>query len=258
MTEIGASIVVTVRNEGKNIGDLLDSIEKNDFSNMETIVVDDMSTDETEDIVKSYGFTVYRRVSCSRGEGRNIGVSLARYDHILFTDGDARVSEHWISGMVNALVDGNDVVIGNTAYTGKKRYMQERVKIFLGDVEVTAPSVNLGYRKDSFLQIGGFDPKFVTAEDIDLNIRAVQAGFKFTVCGSCLVYAKVRDNLISFLRQAYWNGYGRYQLELKHPGITKNTNIRIGHNLFDFLHMVSGGAGYLSARIDYREDRKKN
>ncbi len=251
MTETGASIVVTVKNEGKNLRELLESIEKNDFTNFETVVVDDLSTDDTEDIVKSYRFTVYKRIACSRGEGRNIGVDLSRYEYILFTDGDAKVSEHWISGMVSALAAGNDAVIGNTLYTGKRRYMQERVKIFLEGIEVTAPSVNLAYRKDRFQQLGGFDPKFVTAEDIDLNIRAVKAGFRFASCNSCIVYAKVRENLISFLRQAYWNGYGRYQLEMKHHGITRNTKVRLGHNFFDFLHMASGAAGYLSARISH-------
>ncbi|WP_297217213.1 glycosyltransferase [Thermoplasma sp.] len=253
MVNYGASIVVTVKDEGKNLRDLLESINRNDFRPMETIIVDDMSTDDTEEIVKGYDFTVYRRIRCSRGEGRNIGSKMARYDFLLFTDGDATVSKGWISGMTSSLAEGNDAVIGLTRYIGKRRYMQERVKIYMNGIEVTAPSVNLAYRKERFLQLGGFDPEFVTAEDIDLNISAVEAGFRFATCEGCIVYAKTRENLRSFLRQAYWNGYGRYQLERKHPGVLRKTEIRIGKNFFDVLHMAAGATGYLSAKFDYRK-----
>ncbi|BAB59689.1 glycosyl transferase [Thermoplasma volcanium GSS1] len=249
MDEEGASVVITIKNEAKNIQKLLDSLFNNDYEHFEVVVVDDMSNDGTEGIVKKYDKVKYIRTRCSRGEGRNIGAMNSSFENILFTDGDAIVSNGWIGGMVSVLNNGFEIAIGKTVYTGKKRYIQDRVKIYFNGIEITAPSVNLAYKKRAFFSLGGFDKRFVTAEDIDLNLRAAMSGFKFGFCNECVVYAKVRDSFISFLKQAFWNGYGRAQLEEKHPGMLKKTDIRLGHNFYDFMHMSAGAAGYLLYKL---------
>jgi len=70
-----------------------------------------------------------------------------------------------------------------------------------------------------FLSIGGFDPWFVTAEDIDLNLRAVVAGHRIAYAPEAIVYHRTRDSVYDFVRQAFWNGAGRKQLTLKHGGL---------------------------------------
>jgi len=92
----------------------------------------------------------------------------------------------------------------------------ERVELIVEGTDVTYPSSNLAYRKPVLDEIGGFDEWFVTAEDIDLNIRAVRAGHTIGFRSDAIVYHRTRDSMFDFLRQALWNGAGRKQLTLKH------------------------------------------
>ncbi|EQD68128.1 glycosyl transferase, group 2 family protein, partial [mine drainage metagenome] len=99
---------------------------------------------------------------------------------------------------------------------GNPKYGQlERVELFESGYDVTYPSCNLAYRRDLFQALGGFDPRFITAEDIDLNLRAVDAGAVIEYAEGAVVYHHLRANFVRFLYQAFWNGYGRKQLTEK-------------------------------------------
>ncbi len=214
------SIVITVRNEEKHISDLLDSlvIQEPPF---EIIIVDAHSEDKTREIVKKYQedydfIHLYERGG-SRGVGRNYGVQKASGDYVAFTDGDDIVNPFWLTEIRRSFREGADVVAGKTIYIGYGPWERlERVELFYRGFDVTFPSCNLAYRKGLFEKIGGFDPWFVTAEDIDLNMRAVDAGAKIVYNPRAIVYHRTRDSFYSFAKQAFWNGYGRKQLTMKH------------------------------------------
>lgn len=219
-SELGISIIVTTYNEGRYLRDLLDSLISQE-DNIEIILVDSMSTDETEQLVKEFqqksNLIRYIRQKCSRGEGRNIGVKNASYDYVVFTDGDAIANPFWVGNMRKTFSKGYDVVAGKTIQMGYEPFEKlGRVELYFEDFEVTSPSVNLGYSRELFLEIGGFDVNFITAEDIDLNIRAVKAGGKIGFCEECIVYHRTRSTFVGFIEQAFWNGFGRKQLNNKH------------------------------------------
>ena len=114
---------------------------------------------------------------------------------------------------------GYEMVIGKVLQVGNESFRTlNRVELIYNGYEVTAPSANLGYSKDLFVKLGGFDESFVTAEDIDLNIRCVKSGARIAVCDQCIVMNRTRDTLHGVIKQAFWNGYGRKQLAWKHPG----------------------------------------
>ncbi|NPA75577.1 MAG: glycosyltransferase [Euryarchaeota archaeon] len=214
------SIVITVRNEERYIRYLLDSllVQEPPF---EIIVVDAHSTDRTREIVKEYAekhdFVHLYEKGGSRGVGRNYGVEKAEGEYVAFTDGDDLVNPFWLKAIRDSFSKGHDVVAGKTIYIGYGPWEKmERVELFYKGMDVTYPSCNLAYRRSLFMEIGGFDTWFVTAEDIDLNIRAVEHGAKFVHNPEAIVYHRTRDSVYSFAKQAFWNGYGRKQLTLKH------------------------------------------
>ncbi|MGI0150307.1 MAG: glycosyltransferase family 2 protein, partial [Thermoplasmata archaeon] len=92
----------------------------------------------------------------------------------------------------------------------------DRVELYQAGSDVTYPSCNLAYHRRLFLELGGFDPRFITAEDIDLNLRAVRRGARLLYVPEAKVYHEVRPTFVRFLVQAFWNGYGRKQLTEKH------------------------------------------
>ncbi|MCW6169140.1 MAG: glycosyltransferase [Thermoplasmatales archaeon] len=250
----GISIVITVKNEGNNIKLLLGTLSKQRMP-FEVVIVDSMSNDGTESVVETYSGNLdlnYIRKECSRGQGRNIGVGASKYPYIVFTDGDTEWSEATLSHYYRLFEAGNDLIAGEVIPKGRKSFFLDRVKLVYEGFEVTSPSANLGITKKIFSKIHGFDEDFVTAEDIDLNIRAIQNGAVHSYCKKCVVYNKVRENLGGFARQAFWNGYGRYQLKKKHKSIWNDIEKEKGIHNYSFYNIVrlsSASAGYIYSKL---------
>lgn len=254
-----ASLVVTVRNEARNLRHLLDSLAPQ-RGLREVIVVDAMSEDGTADIAESYRDRLPRlqvvRQACRRGEGRNLGARLATGDLLLFTDGDCIANPFWAERLVAAWGGAPDrVVAGQTILTGYWAFTKlHRIELPHQGQDTTWPSCNLAYPRALFERLGGFDAGFVTAEDIDLNFRAVQAGARIECEPGAIVYARARDSIGGFLRQAYWNGYGRKQLTRKHGGLWSQYRLtdlaRLhGTSPWAWLRMAAGLVGYVDAKL---------
>lgn len=224
------SIVITVKNEAAHLGRLFESllVQEPPF---EIVLVDAFSKDGTFAIAQAYAARhpdTIRAVqqAGSRGQGRNHGVTLARGEYVAFTDGDCVADSQWLSALRRGWADG-DLVAGRSVAIGKPQYAAlDRVELFVRGMEVTSPSANLGYRRARFEALGGFDPRFVTAEDIDLNLRAVAAGATLRQVPDAVIYQAVRSTFIRFLYQAFWNGYGRKQLTEKQGNLWGSYRIR--------------------------------
>ncbi len=214
--------MTTVRNEARNIAALLDSLVIQEPP-IEIIVVDSWSEDTTREIVQryeaQYPFIHLFIQGGTRGAGRNFGIGKARGEAVAFIDGDAIASPFWAHELREGL-QATDVVAGRSIQIGYRPFEDlERVELIVRGVDVTYPSSNLAYRKSVLQEIGGFDGWLVTAEDIDLNLRAVLAGHKIGFRTNAIVYHRTRDSYFDFMRQAFWNGAGRKQLTLKHGGL---------------------------------------
>ncbi|HEX2066278.1 MAG TPA: glycosyltransferase family 2 protein, partial [Candidatus Thermoplasmatota archaeon] len=146
------------------------------------------------------------------------------------------------------------LLAGRTVLTGYWAFTKlHRVELPHLGQDTTWPSCNLAYPRALFERIGGFDPAFVTAEDIDLNFRAVAAGARIVHVPEAIVYARARDSIGGFLRQAYWNGYGRKQLTQKHGGLWREYSLRRlarmqGGSAWGALRLGAGLIGYLDAK----------
>jgi glycosyltransferase involved in cell wall biosynthesis len=224
------SVIVTVKNEQKGIARLLDSllVQEPPF---EVVVVDALSHDRTWAILSKYAsdhpdvVRITQKYG-SRGIGRNTGVAAAKGEFVAFIDGDCFADSHWLSELRAGLRE-DDVAAGKTVAVGSLQYgLLERVELFQRGNDVTYPSCNLGYRRSLFVGISGFDPRFITAEDIDLNLRAVERGARIRFVPTAVVYHQMRATFLRFLYQAFWNGYGRKQLTEKHGSLWGNYRMR--------------------------------
>jgi glycosyltransferase involved in cell wall biosynthesis len=248
------SIVITVRNEAPHLPDLFDSLLRQEPP-FEIILVDAQSRDGTLAVAGGYaakrpGIVRVFEHPGSRGIGRNEGVRKAKGALIAFIDGDCLADSEWLAKIrgglsESAVAAGRTVVVGRTAYANL-----ERVELYQGGGDVTHPSCNLAYRRALFVQLGGFDPRFITAEDIDLNLRAVHAGAQIRYVPDALVYHRVRPTLVRFLYQAFWNGYGRKQLTEKHGMLWGNYRYRRllqgQRSVLAWARLVAAMAGYFT------------
>jgi glycosyltransferase involved in cell wall biosynthesis len=252
------SVVVTVRNEEKRIGNLLDSlmVQEGPF---EVVITDAYSDDRTVDIVKSYAerydnIHLYMKGG-TRGVGRNYGVAKASGGVVAFVDGDCIANPFWIKEMRNTLKEtGTGVVAGKTINLGYAPFAElDRVELTKSGYDVTFPSCNLAYSKELFESVKGFDPQFMTAEDIDLNYRAVSVGASIIHNENAIIYAMARDTFMGFFKQAFWNGFGRKQLTLKHGKLWSRYSFRemISDNIntWYFIRMMFGMLGYMVCKV---------
>jgi glycosyltransferase involved in cell wall biosynthesis len=257
------SIVITVRNEGPNLPALFDSLLRQEPP-FEIVLVDDRSRDGTQAIAEGYsrdhpGIIRFFERSGSRGIGRNEGVRQARSANLAFIDGDCIADSDWLTRIRQGLAD-SPVAAGRTVVVGPPAYASlERVELYQGGSDVTYPACNLAYRRALFLQLGGFDPRFITAEDIDLNLRAVQSGVRIRYVPEAVVFHRKRTTLLRFLLQAFWNGYGRKQLTEKQGMLWGNYRYRRliqgQRSVLAWARLVAAMAGYL-ARVVTGGDRR--
>ncbi len=250
------SVVTTVRNEARNISALLDSLLVQEGP-LEILVIDSHSRDTTRDIVRRYEqrhdivhLYVY---GGTRGAGRNFGIRKAKGEAVAFIDGDAIANPFWLRELREGLRRA-DIVAGHTIQIGYRPFEElERVELIVEGTDVTYPSSNLAYRKSVLDEIGGFDEWFVTAEDIDLNIRAVRAGHPIAFRAGAIVYHRTRSSVYDFLRQAVWNGAGRKQLTLKHGAqwsrYRPGRMLRQKTTLWSLLRLSAALLGYVGYKL---------
>ncbi|MFI5626346.1 glycosyltransferase family 2 protein [Nocardioides sp. NPDC051685] len=123
MTTPELSVVVPTHNVGLWVGELLSSILEDQSSeqepvDLEVIVVDDASTDDTVEIAEAYAardprLTVVRSPGKGGGQARNHGVSLARGRFLAFADGDDLVPRGAYATMLRKTREtGSDMVVG--------------------------------------------------------------------------------------------------------------------------------------------------
>jgi len=213
------SIVLNLLNEKRHIRDLLDSLVTQEPP-FEIVVVDAGSWDGTVEVIREYmknhpEIHLYHHPG-SRGESTNYGIMKATGDAIATIGGDCIANPFWLRELRRSLKE-YDIVAGRTINIGYHAFEDlERVELYHRGVDISHPSASMAWRREVMDAVVGFDPWFVTAEDIDLNFRAVSMGFKLTYNPDAIVYHRTKGSFRGFVKQAFWNGWGRKQLTMKH------------------------------------------
>jgi glycosyltransferase involved in cell wall biosynthesis len=251
------SVVLNVMNEEKNIADLLDSLVTQEQP-LEVVVVDANSRDRTREIaqtyVNKYPFVKLYIKPGSRGVSTNFGISKAIGDIIVFVGGDCIANAFWIKSLRETVAAGAEIVAGKTINIGLKSWEElDRVELYHKGVDVSFPSCNIAFHRHVLSEVGGFDPWFVTAEDIDLNFRAAEAGYHIVYNPNAVIYHRTKATLYRFYKQAFWNGVGRKQLTLKHGRLWDSYDplrmFKQRMTFWSFTRLVVAMMGYVGFKL---------
>lgn len=172
------SIVIPTYNSSRTIGQCLESVRRQTYKNIETIVCDNFSEDDTVDIARRYLPRVLFK-GRERAAQKNFGAKHAGGDILYFIDSDFVLERDTIQRCVQSIGKAEAVVttnrsIGNGLWAKSIAYKRE---LLAREESVIAARF---IRKESFLKVGGFDEELVMGEDIDLHRRLVEAGFYVT------------------------------------------------------------------------------
>lgn len=120
------SIIVPVHNSSKYLKNCIDSLLNETYKNIEIIVVENGSTDNSLEILECYKDKIHLTKLNAKGlsKARNKGISLAKGDYIAFVDSDDFIEPNMIDELVNNLEKNNsDLSICNITeiheYTNK-------------------------------------------------------------------------------------------------------------------------------------------
>jgi glycosyltransferase involved in cell wall biosynthesis len=115
------SIIIAAFNEQNTIGDILIKVDKlkeeNKFFLIETIIIDDCSTDDTLSIVKKFNFVdkvITNDINSGKGYSIKMGLKAATGDYVIFQDADSEYNPLEISKFLSLIKDFSpDIILGS-------------------------------------------------------------------------------------------------------------------------------------------------
>jgi glycosyltransferase involved in cell wall biosynthesis len=166
------SIVITTKNEEKNIRICLESIQRQTYRNIEIIVVDNYSADRTQEIARQYTGKVFSK-GPERSAQRNFGmIDIAQGEYVMFVDADMILAPGLIETCVRRMQAGDclalhirEIVLGVNFWSRVRRF--ERT--FYDGTVVDGARFFL---KRAFVEVGGFDAELFkegSGEDWDID-----------------------------------------------------------------------------------------
>lgn len=214
------SVIITTRNEAAVIEALLRSVRAQTWKNLEVILVDNKSTDQTCTLAKPYVDSLYQQ-GPERSAQRNYGVRQARGKFVLILDADMELPP----GVVEEAV-GLATTSGTRALCIPERSFGEnywaRCKALERDCYVGLPEMSAArfFDRELFLQLGGFDETLHGPEDWDLSQRATE----LTTVG--FVKSEIRHNegritLRPQMRKKFYYARSFRRYARKHPAMAR-------------------------------------
>ena len=247
------SVIVPAYNEREGIALAVNSLATGDYPEIEVIVVDDGSTDETAEIAEGLGLPnvrVIRKVNGGKPSALNLGLALASHDLIVTVDGDTIFEPDSIRRLVQPFGDpavgavAGNVKVGNRGSLVARWQHIEYVIGFNLDRRLyetlrcmpTVPGAIGAFRRQAVVGAGGLTDDTL-AEDTDLTMGIVRAGWKVVYEETARAWTEAPATLSQLWKQRYRWSYGTMQAMWKHRGSLRETGAsgRFGRRGLPFL-----------------------
>jgi len=258
------SIIIVNYNGCHLLKDCLSSLKEANFSNYEIILVDNNSTDDSIQFVKSnYPSITIIKLDKNYGFAKpnNVGAKKAKGDFLLFLNNDTKVTANFISELYDAInrdstvaicqslllkpngdVDSSGDYIDSIGISFSSHNRPDKIiEIF------SAKSASMLMRKDVFEKLNGFDEKFFAIfEDVDLGWRARILGYKIILCPNSIVYHVGGQTIKNINKLLTFHG-------IKNQLMMKITNFEFVYMLKSlFMFFTIYGVKSFRVWLDYR------
>lgn len=198
------SVVIPTLNEEINLPILLSSIAENHYKELEVIISDSGSKDNTrnkalefKDKIDNLHFLEHKSKNVS--QARNYGASHAKGNFIVFFDADVEIEKSFFVKIKSRIEKYNvdTLTVWNRAKNNDIRglILWGVLNLSMTISQYIKPAANgpcIIIRRELFEKIKGFDQTIVFGEDFDLTQRAVKTDSKFKVFRTPILYVSTR------------------------------------------------------------------
>ena len=251
MTPLCVSIIIPALNEQECISSCLDSIRKINKVNLdiETIVVDNGSSDDTVKIGKNYGAKVLIKKEGTIASLRNYGAKSSKGQILAFLDADCVVPDDWLSKAFSYFQKEDRVILGfrlsipeSSNWVAKCWDLLFVKRYFTGEVE-WVPSGNMIMPRHAFISIAGFDETLETSEDCDFCFRLRSKGYKvISSSETTVIHLRPPQSLKELFKKELWHGKEAFRVFINDIYQSKSVNIFRRRNfkvvLYAFCHLI--------------------
>lgn len=234
----GVSVILPILNEERDLSACISAILQQKYDGeLEVILALGPSTDNTNKIANSLAQSDLRIKLVNNPTGKtaaalNLAIAAAKYEIICRIDGHAEVSDTYIKTAVEVMQQTGAVNVGGlmnaSASDGLQsvvaKAMRSRIgvgaaKFHTGGEAGEADTVYLGtFKKSAILQAGGFDERYIRAQDWELNHRLRLNGGLIWFDPRLVVTYRPRDTYIKLAKQYFEYGRWRRAVSRKHQG----------------------------------------
>ncbi|WP_287585499.1 glycosyltransferase family A protein [Candidatus Borrarchaeum sp.] len=220
----------------------------------EIIVVDDNSTDSMRRFLKFLNKKYPNLTLCllnkSRGSyyARNIGAKQSSADILVFTDCDCVADENWMNNITCPIFSKKYSAVQGASniplYNGFWITLETTRGAPKGPFVDTK---NFAIRKELFLNLGGFDERYLFSGDADLCLRFLKKGFKIGFRSNAIVFHFWTNNPFRLIKKTKFYGLGDLQIFFGHEKETQISPIFLFKK--SILMLIRGAKEALRARL---------
>jgi glycosyltransferase involved in cell wall biosynthesis len=232
------SVILPVLNEANHLAAAVRAILAQDYQGkFEVILAIGPSKDETLQIANELAKSDPRVVVALNPTGRtaaglNIALAKSKSPIIVRVDGHAEIPSNYLSIAVELLKKTGAVNVGGLmGAVGKTRFEKSVARAMRSPLGVGAAKFHTGggsgevdtvylgcFLREALNEIGGFDERFIRAQDWELNFRLRERGGKIYFDPRLEVTYRPRPNLAALAKQYFEYGRWRRVVSRKHAG----------------------------------------
>jgi glycosyltransferase involved in cell wall biosynthesis len=270
VTESGipVSVIVPTRDSDRTLDVCLQSIRNQTYKNIEILVIDNFSTDNTRIIADKHKIMFFSK-GPERSSQRNYGAQKSSGSYLMFIDSDMELTENVIEECVSKIVQEQSQAIvipeisqGEGFWARCKALEKE---CYLGDETIEAARL---FDKQVFFNSGGYDESIAGGgEDWDLALRIRKNGYKISRTSGLIIHHEGNLSLLMSLRKKFYYAQTISNYLRKHPEmasrqltpirpafiknwrrLTRNPIIACGMLFMKTFEFGAGFVGYIAGR----------
>ena len=239
------SVVIAAFNESKVISKTIHSILENKYPGaLEVVVVDDGSTDDTFDLIRTtYGshasVRLIRQENTGKAGALTRGIRESVHDILVFVDADTQFTTNAILFLVQPLKDPRTGAVSGQARVGNTRHwlgkfqwleyicgfnLDRRAYALLNAITVVPGAIG-AYSRPALDKVGGFNHDTL-AEDTDLTLALHRAGYLVAYAGNAIAQTEAPETFRALFKQRFRWAFGTMQCVWKHRDMIFNPQYR--------------------------------